>query len=84
MQPSDTRPYRPSNGTDGEWFMGRFCYRCCRDDEDNPCEILGNTLAGLPAVEWVQDDRGPRCTAFADDPEQPPPLDPDAVVRPLL
>lgn len=27
------KPYRPANGTEGEYFMERFCYRCKRDAE---------------------------------------------------
>lgn len=65
------KPYRPSNGTEGEMFMGRFCERCVKDnpDEDQGCEILMMTMAldtddeGYPS-EWVQDHNGPRCTAF--------------------
>ena len=66
-------PYRPANGTEGEMFHERFCYRCRRgQDEDNPCPILGATLvfsvvdAGYPK-EWKYDNDGrPTCTAFHD------------------
>ena len=63
-----TRPYRPSNGTEGCWFDDKWCSRCERDrawreDESKgePCDILGRTLifnvgeTGYP-VEWIEDD----------------------------
>lgn len=75
-----TKPYRPCNGSEGEWFENRFCYQCERDrayreDRGDSCPIFGSALAfGIgdehyPA-EWVEDDDGsnPRCTAF--EPEQ--------------
>jgi len=73
-----TRPYRPSNGTEGMAFTDAFCDRCERDARyrktDNPeyaCKILSATLIhdigdkDYPK-EWIQDDDGsnPRCTAF--------------------
>jgi hypothetical protein len=27
-------PYRPSNGTEGEYFQEEYCYRCKHDDPD--------------------------------------------------
>ena len=69
------KPYRPSNGTEGDMFMRTFCHRCekdreWREHERNSCLILGNAFAfnigeeGFPA-EWVYDDEGePSCTAF--------------------
>lgn len=50
------KPYRPSNGTEGDMFQARWCDRCTRDaafrqawdmDEtpaDDGCEILANTM----------------------------------------
>lgn len=83
------RPYRPSNGSEGEWFQARFCDQCARDAEyrqtqENGCEILANALcfggdeSGFPN-EWVEDDDGQnqRCTAFEPTPNAfwivPPP-----------
>jgi hypothetical protein len=63
-----TRPYRPSNGTEGEIFDDRWCSNCERDrawraDESKgePCDILGRTLihnVGEPdyPVEWIEDN----------------------------
>ncbi len=82
---TDRVGYRPSNGTEGEWFMSRFCYHCLADSEESPCEILGEAMAGGEPDEWREDGpRGPRCTAFRENPEDPGPLDPAAVIRPLL
>jgi hypothetical protein len=62
-----TRPYRPSNGTDGMIFDDAWCSRCqhdatAREDERAfGCEILSRTLifarddAEYP-TEWVEDD----------------------------
>lgn len=62
--------YRPSNGTEGGFFMEEWCYRCAKDTEDNPCPILGNSLffgVGDPQYprEWCYDANSePQCTAF--------------------
>jgi len=49
--------YRPSNGTEGEIFMGAWCCKCARDkamlegepfdecDDDELCPIIANTFA---------------------------------------
>lgn len=78
-----TRPFRPSNGTDGDIFMAGFCHRCehMQDDGRAPCEILGRTFvldighADYP-TEWIQEDDGSnaRCTAFTlpRDPDEEP------------
>lgn len=66
-----TEPYRPSNGTDGEGFMGAWCERCARDVGHN-CSILARALAfdledpEYPK-EWVRltvRPWTPSCTAF--------------------
>lgn len=73
-----TIAYRPSNGTEGELFMERFCYRCKHDDKyqrtqdpEDGCPIIPGTLIyeiddPKYPTEWVQDDDGAnaRCTAF--------------------
>ena len=67
-------PYRPSNGDEGMWFMDKFCDRCRRDDAfqrgvGDSCPIAAASLAfdieepGYPS-EWIEDEDGPRCTAF--------------------
>jgi hypothetical protein len=62
-----TRPYRPSNGTEGVIFDDEFCSNCqhdaaWREDERaEPCDILSRTFfyniddPQYP-TEWVEDD----------------------------
>lgn len=93
---TDYQPYRPSNGTEGEIFMGQWCARCLRDKERREgdafagCDIITMTMAfdidhpSYPKA-WVQDDDGqPSCLEFTAEDESDQPLDPLAVVRPLL
>lgn len=80
QRPDGLYPYRPSNGTEGEMFMERFCYRCATDEDYQDevpgakgCLIILMTMCkdvdeiGYPP-EWVSDDAvglvNPRCTAF--------------------
>jgi hypothetical protein len=66
---SEAKLYRPSNGTEGEFFQARFCYRCAKD-ANNDCEIILRSMAfntwedDYPR-EWTygEDDK-PTCTAF--------------------
>lgn len=69
------KPYRPANGTAGMAFDDAWCARCQRDaawrEDENAatCDILTRTLIhdiGDPEypAEWVEDEAGPRCTAF--------------------
>jgi hypothetical protein len=71
-----SKPYRPSNGTEGDYFCSDFCFRCKKyPDEDNAnkdCDILARSFwydiddPKYP-TEWIVDDDGlsnPRCTAF--------------------
>lgn len=66
-----TEPYRPSNGTEGDIFMDKFCFNCKNNPEENPCLILRDSLAyhidnpHYPK-EWIEDEKGERCTAFQD------------------
>jgi hypothetical protein len=67
-----TVPYRPSNGTEGDIFMSRFCHRCARDVEfrDDPeegvsCPILLAAFAYYTSdphypKEWVRDEDAER------------------------
>lgn len=72
-----SRPYRPSNGAEGEMFMTRYCERCKKDSEEHPCDILGRSFSyhicdpEYP-TEWIYDDDASpidlgRCTAFEPD-----------------
>lgn len=69
--------YRPSNGTEGDWFASKFCGKCererrWREREEDPCSILVNSYAlaidhpDYPK-EWIEDESGPRCTAFREE-----------------
>lgn len=71
------KPYRPSNGMEGESFIGVFCQHCKRGEYErtgkNPeqaCDILSRSFwnnVGDPEypTEWVHDKKGrPTCTAF--------------------
>jgi len=73
------RPYRPSNGTEGDIFESQWCEHCTRDaafrsdpERNDGCPILAAVYAlnidepGYPK-EWIEDSKGPRCTAYTDD-----------------
>jgi hypothetical protein len=65
------KKYRPSNGTEGEGFMGCFCYQCIHDNgDDKLCEIISLTMCldvndkDYPE-EWTYDEQNnPTCTKF--------------------
>jgi hypothetical protein len=90
----EARPYRPSNGTEGECFMEQWCHCCvldraARDEACDPsegCRILADAFAGLQPSQWIYGEDGkPRCTSFQfDEGQEYLPLDPNAVIRPLL
>lgn len=74
--------YKPSNGTEGDCFMSKFCFQCTKwnghDDADGePCSILGDALVydvtdkGYPK-EWIRDEKGARCTAFVPEGDEIP------------
>lgn len=77
MSKDQVRPFRPSNSSEGDWFMSEWCERCRKDTEDEPCPILMASMAygvdepGYPAA-WVTDESGPRCTAFLAEGEEAP------------
>jgi len=70
-----TETYRPSNGSEGSDFFECWCRRCARDkamregadfdecDDSELCELIAAGFRG-PVKEWIEDDSGPRCTAF--------------------
>jgi len=68
------KPYQPSNGTEGSYFMEDFCFHCIHCDPDpegeKQCEILCDTMVfnigdkEYPK-EWIYDSLGkPTCTAY--------------------
>lgn len=65
-----SEPYRPSNGTEGECFMGQWCSNCERDKYQD-CPIVANTFVYRVddpkyPKEWIYGDNGPECTAFVE------------------
>jgi len=67
------KPYQPSNGDEGIWFMDEFCMQCTKcnpnPDLEPQCMILCHSMAynindeEYPK-EWVQEDgMYGRCTA---------------------
>ena len=75
------KPYRPSNGSEGDSFQAAFCERCVHDKAaragryEDGCLILARALflrredPNYPK-EWVVDDDGrsnPRCLAFREE-----------------
>ena len=70
------KPYRPSNGTEGDMFMAEWCEHCehdsrWRDDPESAgCPILCDTMIYHTRdpeypKEWIYDQEGrPSCTAF--------------------
>ena len=67
--------YRPSNGSEGMWFMGLFCDRCAHNDYQDDgsgksCEIFCNTMVydveDTEYPEEWQETHGsmPTCTKF--------------------
>jgi hypothetical protein len=70
--------YQPANGMEGADFMAEFCDRCTkdtafRDGTGDSCPIAANTMVyrvtdpNYPP-EWIEDEQGPRCTAFTQEP----------------
>lgn len=71
------KPYRPSNGTEGDMFQVLFCGRCTKDSYDPEtgggelCPIIGDTMCcDVDSPEypkaWVISERGqPVCKEFA-------------------
>lgn len=66
--------YRPSNGSEGEWFVEEYCMQCLHCDPDpcgpKQCEILCATLVfgvdepGYPK-EWTYNEKNePICTKW--------------------
>lgn len=81
-----SKPYRPSNGSEGADFFDTWCRRCARDkamregadfdecDDNELCELIAAGFRG-PVKEWIEDNSGPRCTAFIESWEGVPEVD---------
>jgi hypothetical protein len=59
-------PYRPSNGTEREWFLEEFCVRCWYD-RNKDCPIIAESFI-RKVKEWVceEDGSNSRCLQFLD------------------
>ena len=79
------KPFRPSNGSEGEMFFAAFCMKCAKDDmgkdeeTGKQCRIIGDSMAydiddDKYPTEWTHNEKGaPVCTAFsAVEPDEPP------------
>jgi hypothetical protein len=53
----------PSNGTEGDGFMGKFCYKCYKESN---CTILTKALCGEQPKQWIYNPE-PTCTSFNPD-----------------
>ena len=62
----ETRPYIPSNGTEGEIFMSEYCYKCYKY---SGCTILTGSMVDKQPKQWIYKDDRPTCTSF--NPERP-------------
>ena len=69
------KPYRPSNGAEGEVFAEQFCDQCIYDNYPNKplCDIIAKSMSldiehkDYPK-EWIHNGNGePLCTKFKED-----------------
>lgn len=65
--------YRPSNGSEGDYFESRWCAECRRrGGEGDACRIILAAMAFSPRdaeypPEWIYGEDGqPQCSAFQD------------------
>jgi hypothetical protein len=68
------RKYKPSNGTEGEWFIDKYCMNCFHCDPDprgkKQCMLLCASMCydvNEPEYpkEWIYDDENkPTCTKW--------------------
>lgn len=68
---SEIRKYRPSNGTEGDIFMGQFCRQCTKNFK---CDIQIKTMAydvedNEYPVEWQRSSEGIKIYAGMKDSE---------------
>ena len=76
---SDGKKYRPSNGTEGDIFMSRFCGCCIKhpinSDAKRQCRILLKTFAydlddPKYPPQWLYKNGRPLCISFKDRDEE--------------
>lgn len=67
--------YTPSNGSEGDVFMARWCERCAKDGfteehPENGCKIIVESMCGMEPPQWVIDAKGwPMCAEFKEAPD---------------
>lgn len=70
--------FRPSNGTEGQIFIGSWCFQCARD-ANHDCPIVAATFRyTVEEAEYPQEwqygpDGQPLCTAFVHEGDPIPP-----------
>lgn len=74
------KPYRPSNGTEGDMFTSKWCEQCSKHDFDNDdgpvCGILFGMLnnyhddPAYPKQICLDENGTPQCTEFEAQVEQ--------------
>jgi hypothetical protein len=57
-----TRQYYPSNGTEGDLFIEKYCAKCYKYSQ---CLILFNAVVGIQPMQWVYENDDPVCKAFS-------------------
>jgi hypothetical protein len=70
--------YLPSNATEGDLFMRKFCEKCYKYSN---CSILFNSLIGKQSKKWVYDEsENPKCLSFQSErPKSKPKENPNQV-----
>lgn len=60
------KPYRPSNGTEGQMFEDRFCCHCRKfvDEEADEDEAAGCRLPDLAMLYEISDPKYPKQWVF--------------------
>ena len=75
MKIENCTPYRPSSGTDGDYFIEGNCHSCIHgkyehtgDTDDLPCDIVTRAFLFAPPdkeypKEWIYEKGEPKCTS---------------------
>ena len=66
-----SKNYMPSNGTEGDIFISKYCSNCRKEkyyhtqkDGDRKCRIFTSTMIESSVPEWIIEDGNPTCTSF--------------------
>ena len=56
------KKYRPSNGTEGDWFWSLTCAKCIKRSD---CSIYWGAMAGGSPRQWILNEADvPTCTSL--------------------